>query len=345
MQRPTIIVFFGGTPSSYNLSRETGQWVCQYIPRSQYQVKPVHVTHNGLWQVPLGYLPQSGNTDLALERLFEAIPALSPAKGLERLAGQPVDAFLTVLRGAGGDDGALHSLGQILNVPVIGSPASTCQQTSHKQSCAQATRYVVTSPHSRIVRPSAPREEVINDIAEEFVFPLFIKPASQEGSIGIEEVMEASDLPAALERAFSHGDVIIQERADGTELSITLVEDAQGQVRQLPPTVIVPQKTSFYDSLAKARPGRVHLHTPSAQEKNPVIMEAQTIARDIYDSLGCRGFAAIDLISGDNGIDLLEVNTIPTLSAATPLFGQLRQGKLHPSAMLEGFIKRTLEEN
>jgi D-alanine--D-alanine ligase len=341
MNRPHIVVFFGGNPGTYDLSRETGHWVCQYIPRTQYQVTPVHVTAEGLWQVPLGSLPQAGNTDVALERLFQAIPALSPLKAMERLIQRPLGALLTVLRGANGDDGALHSLGRALNIPVVGSSLQACLQTAHKGYAAQALDDVATTPYSRIFKINLPIEEIMSDIERDFVPPFFIKPAAQESSIGIEEVQNVSELPAALQRAAAHGDMLVQEKAVGTELSISLMEDSRGRIHLLPTTIIAPQKSSYYDTLSKRIPGRATLHHPTAGD-NPVITEAQAIARDVYDSLGCSGIVSVDMVSGDGIIDVLEVNTIPTLSAATPLLHQLRHANIHPTAALEGIIKRTL---
>ncbi len=341
MNRPHIAVFFGGASASHDLSRETGRWVCQYIPRSQYQVTPVKVTTQGLWQVPLGNLPESGNIDLALDRLFAAIPALHPTKALERLVSRPLGALMTVLRGAGGDDGVLHSFGQALNIPVVGSPLSTCQQTSHKYLTAQAIEDVATAPHARLFRATVPLADIAADVEAEFIPPLFIKPVTQEGSLGIEEVQDVADLESAIVRALQYGDIIVQEKAEGTELSLTFMQDEQEHIHALPPTVVIPHKASYYDHLAKRVPGRVTLHHPTEND-NPVIMEAQTIARDVFEHLGCRGVVSIDMISTDNIIDILDVNTIPVLSSATPLLHQLRQANIHPTSMLEAIIGHTL---
>jgi D-alanine-D-alanine ligase len=343
LKKPHVVVFFGGHSSNHDLSEETGSWVCHYIPRNKYQVTPVHVTSDGKWQVPLGSLPTTGPIKRMLDMLWQTIPAQVPTQALQRLLQRPVDSMLTVVRGAGGDDGSLHSLGEALSIPVVGSGAATSQHTAHKHTSALLTEEIASAPHTRYFRSVTPLEEIVEETRSEFVPPLFVKPATQEGSVGVEEVKSTDELTAAIKNAreYGGGDILLQERAPGTELAITLVEDAQGRILVLPPTIIIPKKTTFYDQLAKRRPGRVHLHTPLDRD-NAVIGEAETIARDVYDRLGCRGIATIDLVSGEAGLDLLEVNTIPTLSEATPLMHQLRAAGLHPEVLLDQLIAQTL---
>jgi D-alanine-D-alanine ligase-like ATP-grasp enzyme len=72
------------------------------------------------------------------------------------------------------------------------------------------------------------------------------------------------------------------------------------------------------------------------------VWEAEVIARDVYEELGCQGVASIDLIAGDHGTQLLEVNTVPTFSRATPLAQQLEQAHFHPTKMIDSLLRQTL---
>ena len=98
-RKPHVVVFYGGSSGNEDLSTETGQWVCEYIPRSKYQVTPVEVTQDGKWKVPLGSLPTSGAVARVMQMLSKAVSPLVPAKALERLFTRPVDAFVSLLRG------------------------------------------------------------------------------------------------------------------------------------------------------------------------------------------------------------------------------------------------------
>lgn len=346
--RPQVVVFFGGDAGGHDASLSTGHWVCQYVPRETFDITPVRVLPDGRWQVPLGSLPQQGPIERMLQLLFSptgagtGLRAFSPAEGLQRLLRRPVHALMSVIRGRGGDDGALHGLGQSLQVPVVGSPASTCQVTYHKGLCSTQLKDNFSLPRSISFRADAPLASVLERIQQDFVPPLFIKPATQEGSLGTESVASLDELAAAVRRVQAlGGDMLVQERARGTEVNVTLVENDRGKLVVLPPTLIVPRQATFYDRLAKMRPGRVSLHTPDARD-NKLLREAETIARDVYQQLGCQGYASVDFIADDNSIDVLEVNTVPTYTAATPLGQQLTAGQLHPATLLDTLIRRAL---
>lgn len=344
-RKPHVAVFFGGAPESHDLSQETGYWMCQYVPRTKYAVTPVHVTPEGNWQVPLGTLPQHGPINRMLDMLFTGIEAVVPSQGLQRLLRHPIAALMTTLRGPGGDDGALHSLGSALHIPVVGSGHATSQQTYHKHLCANHVDALVSSPYTMHFRHKQPTLEIVEEIRNELVPPLFIKPSAQEGSTGVELVTSLDELAAAINRAkHTNGDILAQEFMRGTEINLSLLEDSRGVLQTLPPTIVIPKKAAFYDQLAKRRAGRVMLHSANQQE-NPVLLQAEAIARDVYEQLDCKNFATFDLIHNDGVIDLLEVNTIPTLTEFTPLKQQLAVAGLHPTQMIDGWLSQTLNNN
>jgi D-alanine-D-alanine ligase len=342
-QKPRVVVFFGGDAGSHDLSQETGHWVCNYIPRSKYQVTPVRVTTDGKWQVPMGGLPQYGPVGGIMDHLFEAVPATSPSQGMERLLRTPIDSLMTTVRGQGGDDGALHGLGSMLSVPVVGSSLKSCQQTSDKHVCAQNTADIVSSPLSHRYSKFDSIEDIKDDVRESFMPPLFVKPVGQEGSFGVIAVDSLDELGPAIKVAQQVGDVLIQERVDGTEVSVSMFNDRRGGLRVLPPTIVVPEKAMFYDHLAKRRAGRVKLHTP-VTDSNPLLNEVEEIARDVYEELDCQGLVSMDMIIGDDSTQLLEVNTVPTLTTLTPLRQQLKVAGVRPNGLFDGLIKRSLEQ-
>lgn len=340
-RKPHIVVFFGGEAASRDLSSETGYWVCQYIARDAYDVTPVHVRSDGTWQVPLGSLPRTGSVEKMMDYLYRGLTALAPTKALERLLARPVSAFFSVLRGAGGDDGGLHSMGNLLDITVIGSPALACQQTYNKRLSHALLRDLASTPMASFYGPTLSLEAITADIRQNFEPPLFIKPVAQESSAGTEFAETLADLAGAVERARSFGEVMAQERARGTELSLSMIDNGQGEPFLLPPTVVVPRQSQFYDFLAKRRPGRVTLHSPD-QETNTLLIEAEAIARDVWDSLGCTGYASMDFVADEASVDLLEVNTVPVLSSATPFLTQLSAGKIHPTAFLDSLVRSSL---
>lgn len=337
--KPRVAVFFGGQPGTRDLSQETGYWMCQYIPRSRYEVTPIHVTAQGDWQVPLGNLPEQGQVDRALSMLFKAVRPTSPRQGLERLLGRPVDAIMTSLRGHGGDDGSLHQVGQMVGIPVVGSPASTCHMTSNKSACHHLVENIVRGPSTAVYQQRLyPPEDVASLARTEFMPPFFVKPVNGEGSVGVEEIHSVDELLPALKRGLAYGDVLLQERLAGKEVSVSLMEDEDHQIHTLPPTVILPHNNTFYDYFAKRRAGRVTLHTTTITD-DPSLKAAVEAAQSLYAVLGCQGLTSFDLmVTDDHEAHLLEVNTVPTINAFTPLQQQLNAANLHPSLLLDRLL-------
>lgn len=324
-------MFLGGAADNRDLSLETGRWVSQHLPRRRYDVVPIHITTDGSWQVPLGSLPATGDASRALAMLMAAVPALPAAQALPRLLSREPDVLFTVLRGPGGDDGSIQHLAQTAGMAAVGPTATTCMTCAHKQACAKALEPVAFSPFMFSVRPG-----------QEYDFgrPVFIKPLSAEGSIGVQRVEFPQELPGAIAAAANFGEVVAQEARVGQELSVTVYADEAGAIRVLPPTAVVPHKAKYFDALAKRRAGRVELR--ELPMENPLGRKAMDLARDIYELLGGRGVITIDMVASGDALEVLEVNTVPVASLQAPLPRQLTAAGIHPTTFVDSVVSRAL---
>lgn len=324
----------GGQEEHAHTSSQSGSWMCQYIPRSKYDVTPVSVTHNGKWKVPLGTLPSSGNVARTLDMLTSVTPAQEPSEAIHRLFTRPVDSIITLLRGRGGDDGALHAMGDMLNVRVAGSNYHTSQLASHKGRFSHALRDIAPGPYTRHIPHTMATEELEDELRAEHTPPFFIKPAMGAGSHGVIHVQNNADLTHALKACKKQPyDMVIQEALPGMELAVTVFSDASGKISTLPPTIITPKGASFYDYHSKRRDGGAHFHSVHESDKF-IIQQAQEIARDVYEGLHCKGIATIDMIADGNTIDVLELNTIPSFHTASPIHHQLKAAGMHPEQLV-----------
>lgn len=339
-QKPKVAVFFGGSQDNYDLSLETGRWVSQHLPRKKFEVIPVHVTHSGDWQVPLGSLPESGPTERVLDMFQTAIPSLPTAKALPRLLSREPDVFFTVVRGKGGDDGSMQTLAETVGTRAVGPSAAVCLTTSNKKTCAVALEPLALAPFGVTIPQSLPAAEAAVRVASDFETAVFIKPVTAEGSTGIRRIERAVELPEAIAVAQAHGDVLVQEARSGQELSVTVFRDDEGKVRVLPPTGITSHKTAFFDSLAKRKPGRVQFHSLDPSET--LAKRATDLGKDIYTMLHARGMLTIDMIAHGDALDVLEVNTVPVSGEASPLFHQLKAAGVHPSVFVDSLVSQAL---
>ncbi len=338
-KKPHVVVFFGGESGARDLSYETGHWVSQYIPRESYKVTPVHIRSDGRWQIPLGGLPARGSVYKMMTALFRGLPAVSAKEGLQRLLTHPIDYFLNVVRGKGGDDGGLQSLGSSIGIKVAGSSATTCQHTSQKHICYQHVDDITTTPLSLYFSQKTEVQDVIDTVVNQLTPPLFVKPVNQEGSVGVTRIESLEELRTAIKNVLSHkSDVLIQEALPGKEITITLLQGPSKRLTTLPAVYIAPRTATYYDHAAKSQLGRVHMHVHN-DRSDSVFNQAESIARDVWDRLGCRGYASFDFIANNENIDLLEVNVIPTATVGTPLELQLKGAGIHPGTFIDQLIR------
>lgn len=332
--RLRIVVFMGGQKEHASMSSQSGKWLCQYIPRSQYDVTPVHVGHDGTWKVPLGTLPKTGDVARTIDMLASVTEPQEPTKAMERLFSKPVDSIITVLRGKGGDDGAMHGMGNLLKVRVTGSGYHTSQIASHKHRFAHAVRDIAPTPYSQLFSHTAILEELEDELRSEYIPPFFIKPATGSGSHGIIHVQFDKDISRAI-RALQKNpqDVVVQESLPGIELTVTVFSDSKGALHTLPPTIVTPKGAAFYDYHTKQREKGAHFHSVHESDKT-LVQQAEEIARDVYSSLNCSGIATVDMIADGSNIDVLELNTIPTFHTASPIHHQLQTAGMHPEQLI-----------
>ena len=164
---------------------------------------------------------------------------------IPRLLGDEDSVVIPVLHGGLGEDGALREVLWTLGVPFVGSDGASSRRTFDK---SVATRLVgdagLATPQQVALPDDVFRElgaqALMSALGERIGFPLMVKPARSGSALGATKVNSADDLPAALVGAFAYGkDAVVEEFIEGTELSVTVIEDDTG-LRALPPAEIRP---------------------------------------------------------------------------------------------------------
>ena len=116
-------------------------------------------------------------------------------------------------------------------------------------------------------------------------------------------------------KAFSEAEeVVIEAFMEGTEITCGCYKTKDKSV--IFPITEVVTDNEFFDYDAKYN-GQVDEITP-ARISDDLTKRVQTLTSAIYDILGCSGIIRVDyIISTDNKINLLEVNTTPGMTATS----------------------------
>ena len=244
----------------------------------------------------------------------EAIPIDPGADLVTTLRDAGPDVAFIALHGPGGEDGTVQELLEILGIPYTGPGVAACALCMDKVAAKHAMRAAgIPTPDWAAFNATAFRElgaaDTLEEIEDRLGFPLVVKPARQGSSLGVEFAGGKEEVPAALLAAFSYDDRVLLERhVRGRELAVGMLGNDP-----LPIVEAIPREEDFFNFEARYEIGRTDYSCPAELDEveSGAVRDA---AQRTYETLSCSGFARVDLILGDGGPEVLEVNAIPGLT-------------------------------
>jgi D-alanine-D-alanine ligase len=231
-----------------------------------------------------------------------------------RLRDERPDVVFIALHGPGGEDGTVQELLEILDLPYTGPGVAACALCMDKVAAKHEMRTAgIPTPDWAAFNATAFRglgaADTLEEIEARLGFPLVVKPASQGSSLGVEFAAARHEVPEALVAAFSYDDRVLLERyVKGRELAVSMLGS-----EPLPIVEAIPRDADFFNFEARYEIGRTDYVCP-AELSDDETSRVQELARGTYEALGCSGFARVDLMLGDDGPQVLEVNAIPGLT-------------------------------
>ena len=224
------------------------------------------------------------------------------------------DIVFPVLHGAGGEDGTVQGLLELMKKPYVG-----CGVLASAVGMDKAYTKVVVAekgiPQAKHV--VAHREDILKDkncytqeISEKLGFPCFVKPANSGSSVGVFKVGTKEELPDILQEAQKYDrKIIVEEFIDGREIECAVMGNAEPKAAT--PGEIKPS-AEFYDFVDKYKSGSSITVIPAEipQEK---LEEVRSNALKIYKALDCSGLSRVDFFYERNTGRIIfnEINTLP----------------------------------
>ena len=260
-------------------------------------------------------LRSAARVEDALEELSHEAIGIDVGQDLvDRLRSERPDVVFIALHGPGGEDGTVQELLEILGLPYTGPGVAACALCMDKVAAKHEMRTVgLPTPDWAAFNATAFRElgaaDTLDEIEARLGFPLVVKPASQGSSLGVEFASKREEVPEALVAAFSYDDRVLLERyVSGRELAVSVLGS-----EALPVVEAIPREEDFFNFEARYEIGRTEYVCPAELGESET-RRVQELATRTYEMLGCSGFARVDLILGDDGPQVLEVNAIPGLT-------------------------------
>lgn len=230
------------------------------------------------------------------------------------LAGSEADVAFICLHGRLGEDGTVQGLCELLELPYVGSgvlaSALAMDKVMSKHFFSLAG---LASPDYAALRRGELYEvdALVAALGEKTV----VKPANEGSSVGMTIVHDAGELPEAIEKAFHYDTSVLVERfVEGVEVTVAVLGNEEAVAL---PTLEIQPNNEFYDYDSKYVPG-MSRHIIPARVSEAARAECQRLALSAHKTLGCRGISRTDtIVAPDGSVWLLEVNTIPGMTATS----------------------------
>jgi D-alanine-D-alanine ligase len=245
---------------------------------------------------------------------------------LGKLGAKTFDVVFPVTHGPVGEDGCLQGLLEVLDAPYVGSGVLASALGASKPHAKAFFRHAgLPVARDALVARGESIAERAAAIRRELGPKVVVKPASGGSAIATSRVSETDVddvLVKALELAHEVDPVaLVESFVTGDEVTCGILERDAGPIA-LPPTQISSKAADWYDFQSRyAAGGSEHRCPPPFPE--PLIWRIQEVAVAAFRALGCRDLARADFVvapeAGPAGVTLLEVNTLPGMTA-TSLF-------------------------
>ncbi|MBN1539125.1 MAG: GNAT family N-acetyltransferase [Candidatus Thermoplasmatota archaeon] len=275
----------------------------------------------------IGILPDSEITDPvesiieALKEEHEVVPILVNRKALRSLSREDFDIVFNLCEGLGDNNhGEAWVAGylDILGMPYTGSNSFTLGLCMNKIKTKHIliANNIPTPKYQKFISP-------IQRVNDDLRFPLIIKPALEDGSLGItvdSVVKDPKELADKVEYLLAnfHQPILVEEFIDGREINVSVIGN-DDSIEVLPVSEIlfdfpddIPNIVSYK---AKWHEGSFAYRRTTGACPADLTPEVEALvkstARNAYVLMGCRDYARIDIrLIGDKPY-VLEINPNP----------------------------------
>jgi D-alanine-D-alanine ligase len=280
LKESVIAVIYGGRSAEREVSLQSGPLVAEGLRSKGFQVVELDL-----------YGPNA---------------ELDPIVQLQAIE---FDLAFIALHGGEGEDGRVQALLEMLGKSYTGSSPLACGFAMDKVLTKRFWKGIGIPTPAYLSFVDSADADVVED---QMSYPMIVKPSREGSTIGINKVMNRSELDAALLMALEYGsDILVEEFVNGPEFTITIIDDVAFPVIGLKPA----PEHKLYDYEAKYIADDTEYLLPCGLNEDDE-NELQRLALDAYHSLGCSGWGRVDIMRDQQGVFwVLEVNTAPGMTS------------------------------
>lgn len=272
--------------------------------------------------------------NLNKENYEDIIPIIINSKDEVIEKGKEIDFAFLALHGRFGEDGTIQGVLETMGIPYSGCGvlcSAICMNKALTKRIVSTIR-VPTAPWFTVKSIDDINYEKIN----EFKYPVFIKPNNGGSSVATFLVKNKEEVENSVREGLKYDkEIIIEKYISGYEITSFILN---GEV--FPTVVIKANKGEFFDYTSK--------YNESGASEEIIFLEAELqkkvdeISKNVWNVLGCKSYARVDMIVSNNIPYMLEVNTLPGMTKSSLIPKSANARGLSFSELLDKIIEYSL---
>ena len=319
MQKKNVGIIFGGKSTEHEVSLQSAKNIVDAINKDKFNVTLIGIDKNGIWHLneSTHFLLNSDNPSLISLHQSGRNIAFIPGKNEEQIIEfqektlSQLDVIFPIVHGTLGEDGSLQGLLKMVNLPFVGSQVLSSAMCMDKDITKRLLRDAGLNITPFIKLAKKNRKNISFEIASsQLGCPLFVKPANQGSSVGVNKVTSPEEFEAALEMAFTYDNkVLIEQGIDGREIECAVIGNDEPSASVCGE---IELEDSFYSYDTKYINDKGATVTIPANIPDQISEKIREISIKAYEVLECTGLARVDVFLTKNGeIFINEINTLP----------------------------------
>ncbi len=310
MQKPVILVIFGGKSSEYEVSLASACSVLEKTDKEKYEIVKIGISKDGKW-----YLYEGETSDILNDSWQEKAKAIELdinngylVVGEEKI--KP-DKILPVLHGEYGEDGRIQALFELMDLSYVGCDSFCSFSSMDKDITKKIAKDIGVKVAKGITlyKNDMGKQESKKRI-KKIGYPVVVKPTNGGSSVGVSIVKNECEIDIALKKAFEFSKkVLVEEKIDGKEIELAIIE--KNGKPYFSTLGELSYTGEFYDYNEKYKNGKTEYIIPAKISKKSE-KKIRKYARDLYYALGIKNLSRMDFFVKKNAeVYFNEVNTMP----------------------------------
>jgi D-alanine-D-alanine ligase len=300
-------VLFGGRSSEHEISLRSALTIMSAMDPARYEIVPIGIGRDGRWYLKsdalkmlreetprLGALKRGGTPVSILPHPDSGALVRAPQARDDRHARREapiagaLDVVFPALHGPYGEDGTVQGLLELAGIPYVGAGVlgsavgmdKDVQKRLLRDAGVPVVRYAALQRRDYQDDPAGARR-----IADEFGYPVFVKPNALGSSIGVNRVKRPAELEAALADAFQYDrKILIEAACEGRELECAVLGNDRPEASTVGETLI-GRRHQFYSYESK------YVDPAGAEIRIPADLPPEALER--IRALAVAAFAAL----------------------------------------------------